>query len=739
MHHLIALVLGFGGKPPPPSPSGGALGGAIDMQGAQYSAINALRTGNVIFDMCVAMLVPLLFKLLFTDSKALLVKLYNLIFGPGSRESADCIRTIAFQSVGSSLTGREHKNHVLQKAITLYMTHIQVPFNKKSQVSLTAVHDTSVGMGPVDRYDPLARYRLTFGAPENEWVTVEPGLQFMQKTQREGRGGGDDDDDFGGSSQGITRETIVFEFKATARDGPERIDAFIDKSLRWYKAEVQKMRDDCRYMYTMVSNASAGWSVTATSATSKKSGGGGDDSTGFKYKRYKLSDQKTFASIFFRERETILKLLADFESKSGKYGIPGYPHKLGLLLHGPPGTGKTSLIKALAHHTGRSIINIPLARLSTNQQLMDLMYDLKLSVAGQDMAIQLSFKDVIFVMEDVDAASSIVHRREPEVKPADATPRMTKTTVEVSRPDPSVPGGVRVEKVTREISTDASSATPPEPGTPSKPAPAAGGGFAKTTSTASAATATLPPAHEAGHAAAADAGAAEAMSSQVVEKLMRQAEPDEGVVAAPGAVTAAGGNTGRYDPDAMLAKMSKFLNDGDELNLAGLLNVLDGVVDTPERILVMVRPRMSLSRAPLLTPPCTAPAKRPTCLTHLRRRNVRRAQTSNHPEKLDPALIRPGRIDKQLYLGFMRATEGVQMVEHYFGIELSAAQRERVLQLLPEEGGGLALTPAALEQACAEHDDVDAMLDSLLQRMSGPMLVPARAASTAVTRQPSRW
>ena len=53
---------------------------------------------------------------------------------------------------------------------------------------------------------------------------------------------------------------------------------------------------------------------------------------------------------------------------------------------------------------------------------------------------------------------------------------------------------------------------------------------------------------------------------------------------------------------------------GDALNLAGILNTLDGVVDTPGRLLVM---------------------------------------TSNHPEKLDPALIRPGRIDKMFHLSYM--------------------------------------------------------------------------------------
>lgn len=39
--------------------------------------------------------------------------------------------------------------------------------------------------------------------------------------------------------------------------------------------------------------------------------------------------------------------------------------------------GKTSLIKALAQHTKRSIISVPLSKISTNQELMDIIFDNK--------------------------------------------------------------------------------------------------------------------------------------------------------------------------------------------------------------------------------------------------------------------------------------------------------------------------------------------------------------------------
>merc|ERR1712232_61762 len=139
---------------------------------------------------------------------------------------------------------------------------------------------------------------------------------------------------------------------------------------------------------------------------------GGNPQTGKKFRRYKLAETKTFDCIFFPEKPVLLKISNDFMKKEGKYSIPGYPHKLGLLLHGPPGTGKTSLIKAMAAHTERSIVNVPLARITTNQELMDIMFDQQYMVQGEEVPIKLGFKDVIFVMEDVDAASKIVQRRD---------------------------------------------------------------------------------------------------------------------------------------------------------------------------------------------------------------------------------------------------------------------------------------------------------------------------------------
>ena len=59
-----------------------------------------------------------------------------------------------------------------------------------------------------------------------------------------------------------------------------------------------------------------------------------------RYKRYALSEEKTFDTIFIPNKEGLLRSLNDFLQRKGKFSISGFPNKLGLLLHGPPGTGE---------------------------------------------------------------------------------------------------------------------------------------------------------------------------------------------------------------------------------------------------------------------------------------------------------------------------------------------------------------------------------------------------------------
>merc|ERR1712151_664740 len=121
----------------------------------------------------------------------------------------------------------------------------------------------------------------------------------------------------------------------------------------------------------------------------------------------------------------------------------------------------------------------------------------------------------------------------------------------------------------------------------------------------------------------------------------------------------------------MGASVSSYSSGSDKLNLSGILNALDGVVDSPNRILIM---------------------------------------TTNHPEKLDPALIRPGRIDKKFLLDYMQGAQAAQMIAHYFSRdeELALDIKGEILTVVdgcPETSTkGLEITPARLEQLCAEHD-----------------------------------
>jgi chaperone BCS1 len=124
-----------------------------------------------------------------------------------------------------------------------------------------------------------------------------------------------------------------------------------------------------------------------------------------KTKVYKMEDnwvyvkdqqKRSLESIFIEKakKDKIIKTLSDFINNEQWYIDNGIPYQLGILLYGAPGTGKTSLIKAIAGY-----LNYPIYYLSPQ----------KLSKIETAMS-SLSDKCII-VIEDIDS-NCLTHSRD---------------------------------------------------------------------------------------------------------------------------------------------------------------------------------------------------------------------------------------------------------------------------------------------------------------------------------------
>lgn len=81
-------------------------------------------------------------------------------------------------------------------------------------------------------------------------------------------------------------------------------------------------------------------------------------STGSEWTTLNFKTCKSFDNLFFSGKDMLLKSIDNLLHNPKLYEKNGMARTLGMLLHGPPGTGKTSIIKAIANYTRRNLVTL---------------------------------------------------------------------------------------------------------------------------------------------------------------------------------------------------------------------------------------------------------------------------------------------------------------------------------------------------------------------------------------------
>lgn len=166
-------------------------------------------------------------------------------------------------------------------------------------------------------------------------------------------------------------------------------------------------------------------------------------STHLVYTKTKFMTTRTFENVFFEQRKQVRDRVQFFLEHRDWYEKKGIPYTLGFMFHGPPGTGKTSSIKAIANAGRRHIINIQLSEIKTKQQLQHLFFNDEIHVFNgvNTEKYTIPVAERLYVIEDIDAMGDVVLRRE-----------WKKPVVEEKKKEDDIFGDRKEEKDTFDLS-----------------------------------------------------------------------------------------------------------------------------------------------------------------------------------------------------------------------------------------------------------------------------------------------
>lgn len=169
------------------------------------------------------------------------------------------------------------------------------------------------------------------------------------------------------------------------------IKEFVENITKKYLLSIEHLRDNKKFIYTL---------------TKAKY----DECKNERWDENIFTSTRQFNNIFFENKEKLISKLDFFLNNKDWYFKKGIPYSIGIGMHGPPGTGKTSLIKAIANYTNRNVVVISLKLIKTKKQLDSIFFEERYNIENKKGSITFDTKIIVF--EDIDCVGDIVLDRE---------------------------------------------------------------------------------------------------------------------------------------------------------------------------------------------------------------------------------------------------------------------------------------------------------------------------------------
>ena len=347
----------------------------------------------------------------------------------------------------------------------------------------------------------------------------------------------------------------IYSYKLTLKE----LENFLGAIDKKYQKSLEEYRNNKKFIYSLI--------------------GSNDNNNSYDreikccWEECEFISTRKFENLFFQHKDNLLNKLNFFINNKEFYEYEGHPYTFGLGLHGPPGTGKTSVIKCIANKLNRHIIVIPLSKIKTQREFSEYFFE---TFYTRNNRKRIEFKDKIIVFEDIDCMSNIVKKRNNDTNIVNKN--------ENSDNESNDSNDNNLEKNIL-------------------------------------------------------------MQNKLLNKIAKKVDEDH--------------------EETCLIDIDK--NKDDKITLSFILNIIDGIRETPGRILII---------------------------------------TSNNYESLDPALIRPGRIDMTLEMKNATIKTIQEMFYHYYKKEIPSNDLDKLRDYV--------ISPAKIVNLRLQNENSEDFLKNLL-------------------------